>query len=80
MNWGVGMEGGGRPGSCSVPKKPKHFLFGPDIHTKHGAELLNVGGTVEDTHSVTQPLAAMTHIWKTSKLGFFSKKQKEGGL
>lgn len=63
-----------------MPKKPKHFLFGPDIHTKHGAELLNVGGTVEDTHSVTQPLAAMTHIWKASKFFFFQKKQKEGGL
>lgn len=26
LNWGEA-----RPGSCCVPKKPKHFLFGPEL-------------------------------------------------
>lgn len=66
---------GGRPGFCSVPKKPKHFLFGPDIHTKHGAELPNVGGTIEDSFSDTAISGYDAHLEDIQV--FFQKNKKK---
>lgn len=66
----LGWGGGGRLGSHCVPKKPKHFLFGPEFTENMERNYWTGGAIAEDNHSCHSlkiPIRAMVYTKCTDK-------------